>query len=103
MAVSCLRYLNSMKTDPPGKPDPLPDGRKKYHYFLDSVKIDTEQSSITGADVRAQLPPDKSGYSLFLESQGNDPDKQVQDPDGFTLEKKTLRFYSVPPANFGTQ
>lgn len=92
-----------MKDDQLGKPDAPPPGRVKYHYFLDSVKIDTEQSSINGADVRAHLPPEKSGYAIFLESQGNDPDKQVQDSDGFSLEKKPLRFYSVPPANFGIQ
>ncbi len=92
-----------MKPEQSSKPDPLPEGRTKYHYFLDGVKVDTEQSSITGAEVRAQLPAEKANYGLFLEAQGNDPDKQVQPTDTFSLEKKTLRFYSAPPANFGNR
>lgn len=73
----------------------------KYFYFLDGLKIDSTTSSITGATVRAKLPPEKSGYAIFQESQGADPDTQVQDADGFSLDKPPLKFYSVPPATFG--
>lgn len=89
-----------MKTEDASK---KPDDKVKYHYFLDGKKIDTDTSSLSGSDIRAQLPPEKAGYPIFLESQGNEPDKQINDGDNFSLEKKPLRFYSVPPANFGRQ
>ena len=85
---------------PEERPQP-PEHPVKYFYFLDGQKIESTSSSITGAAVRANLPPEKSGYALFLESQGADPDKQVQDSDGFSVEKPPLKFYSVPPATFG--
>jgi hypothetical protein len=80
-----------------------PEDKVKYQYFLDNKKFETDVSSLSGATVRSQLPPEKAGYAIFLEAQGNDPDKQIADTDNFSLEKKPLRFYSVPPANFGHQ
>jgi hypothetical protein len=88
---------------PPPPPHPVPDHKVKYHYFLDGTKYETETSSLNGSDVRAKLPPEKAGYAIFLESQGNEPDQSVSDGDSFSLEKKPLRFYSVPPANFGRE
>lgn len=85
------------------KPEEHPGGRVKYFFFLDSQKFESETSSITGADVRAKLPPEKAGYAINLEQQGNDPDKVITDTDSFSLEKKPLHFYSVPPANFGLE
>ncbi len=88
-----------MKPDNPPQP---PEQKVKYFYFLDAHKIDSDTSSISGATVRAKLPPEKAGYALFLESHGPDPDKQIQDGDSFSLElKPPLKFYSVPPATFG--
>ncbi len=89
-----------MKTEDASK---KPDDKVKYQYFLDNKKFETETSSLSGSTVRGHLPPEKAGYAIFLESQGNEPDKQINDTDNFSLEKKPLRFYSVPPANFGRQ
>ncbi|MDI1344149.1 MAG: hypothetical protein PSV22_08645 [Pseudolabrys sp.] len=84
------------------KPEELPDKKVKYFYFLDGQKYESDTSSVNGANVRAKLPPEKAGYALFLEGHGQDPDKLVNDADGFSLEKHPpLRFYSVPPATFG--
>jgi len=74
----------------------------EYVFILDDKKYETKSSSITGADVRAKLPPDKAGYAIFLESHGSDPDKQITDSESFSLEKHELCFYSVPPATFGS-
>ncbi|MDB6059496.1 MAG: hypothetical protein JWO95_3340 [Verrucomicrobiales bacterium] len=78
-----------------------PPKKKKYLFFLDGAQHETDSSSISGADVRAKLSPEKAGYAIYLESHGKDPDKQVSDAEAFSLEKMPLRFYSVPPANFG--
>jgi hypothetical protein len=76
---------------------------KKIEFFfrLDDKKYESKNSTITGADVRAKLPPEKAGYAIFLESQGSDPDKQITDSESFSLENQELCFYSVPPATFG--
>lgn len=81
-----------------------PEAQKpKYFYFLDRVKIESSTSSVSGAEIRAKLPPEKRGYAIYLESHGKDPDKLVQDTDGFSLEKEPLHFYSVPSATFGCE
>jgi hypothetical protein len=80
-----------------------PDKKVTYAYTLDGHKFESDTSSISGATVRAKLPPEKAGYAIYLESQGHDPDKLVNDGDGFSLEKNPLRFYSVPPATFGQE
>lgn len=86
---------------PEDHPQP-PEPKVKYFYFLDGQKFESDVSSITGATVRAELSPEKrDGYAIFLESQGRDPDRQVQDSESLSLEKPPLRFYSVPPATFG--
>jgi hypothetical protein len=78
-----------------------PDRKVQYFYFLDGNKYESDTSSISGATVRAKLPPEKAGYAIYLESHGHEPDKLVQDGDTFSVEKNPLRFYSVPPATFG--
>jgi len=90
-----------MSNESNAKPEMEKEQKPKYHYFLDREKFDTDASSLTGAEIRSKLGPDKAGYAIFLESQGNEPDKMVNDGDAFSIEKKPLRFYSVPPANFG--
>jgi hypothetical protein len=85
------------------KPEEHVGQRVKYFFFLDNTKYESDSSSITGADVRAKLPPEKAGYAIYQESHGNDPDLLVADAAGFSLEKTPLHFYSVPPANFGFQ
>jgi hypothetical protein len=83
------------------KPEDHPGGRVRYFFFLDGQKFESETSSITGADVRAKLPPEKAGYAIFLEQHGNEPDTAITDTSSFSLEKTPLHFYSVPPATFG--
>ncbi len=77
------------------------DEKVKYFFFLDGKKYESNTSSITGAEVRAKLPPEKADYAIYLEEHGKEPDKKISDGETFSLEKKEPHFYSVPPANFG--
>jgi hypothetical protein len=77
------------------------DKMAKYFYSLDGTKYESDVESITGAVVRAKLPPEKTGYPIFLEEHGGKPDKQITDAETFSLKKHPLCFYSAPPANFG--
>lgn len=87
------------------KPEDNPAAGKKtkYFFFLDGQKYEMESSSVSGATIRAKLPPEKAGYAVYLEAQGNAPDEQVQDTSAYSLEKNPPRFYSVPPATFGNE
>jgi multiubiquitin len=82
---------------------PTPIGEKpNYHYFLDGKRVDNPSSSLTGAEIRAKLPPDQKNYAIYLETEGDDPDKLISDSETFSLEKHIPHFFTVPPANFGS-
>lgn len=73
---------------------------KKYHFFLDGRKVDTDKSSVTGAEIK-QLGGATMTYQLFQEEEGDDPDKPISDLDSVNLEKGSRHYYAVPPATFG--
>lgn len=79
----------------------LVEKNKKYHYFVDGEKYESEQSSVTGAYIISLLPNFEQGYSLFEEKGGNDPDELITDTTTVCLDRGTKRFYTVPPATFG--
>jgi hypothetical protein len=77
--------------------------KKEYFYFVDNVKYETDQSTITGALIKAKIANFDSTYALFLEGVGNDPDQPIGDDTVVSLEKDhgPRRFHTVPPAAFG--
>ncbi len=77
---------------------------EKIFYFVDNVKYNTDETSLTGAQIKAEAGIDPT-YALFLEAKGDDPDEQVGDGEYQSMEKDKgpKRFYSVPPATFGNQ
>lgn len=77
------------------------DKNRKYHFFVDGEKYDVDESTVTGALIRAKIPEAKRGYSIFLEGHGNDPDTLINDTQTFSLDKETKHFYTSPPASFG--
>lgn len=74
-----------------------------YFYFVDNVKYETDQSALTGAQIKAKIPNFDNSYALFLEGHGNEKDILVTDDSSISLEKEKgpRRFYLVPPATFG--
>jgi hypothetical protein len=87
---------------PEDKPAPKP--QKKYFYFVDGEKFDSDVSTTTGAIIRSRLPEAKRGYALYEEGQGDEPDRQITDDNAsISLEKEKgpVRFYTVPAATFG--
>lgn len=77
--------------------------KEPYFYFVDNEKYDSEEGTLTGAQIKARIPNFDSSYGLFLEGPGNDPDMQISDSTTITFEKEKgpKRFYTVPPATFG--
>ncbi|WP_449428588.1 multiubiquitin domain-containing protein [Rhodanobacter umsongensis] len=75
---------------------------KTYHFFVDGKKYDSEQSSLTGADVK-RIAGVNPTYQLFQEEEGDEPDRPVADSTGIDLSKGTKHFFAVPPATFGDE
>ena len=76
---------------------------ERWFYFVDEDRYTYDQATITGAIVKARISGFNPSYSLFQESQENEPDVLVTDDMTFNLDahKDGLRFYTVPPASFG--
>ena len=73
---------------------------KNYHFLVDNKKFDTEHASLNGQEIKviAGVP---ANYQLFLEEQGESPDRAISDGDGLDLHNPPKHFYAVPPATFG--
>lgn len=78
--------------------------KKEFFFFVDNVKYETDKSTLTGAEIKAMISGFDPSYGLYLEGPGNDPDRLVGDSETISLEKEKgpKRFYTVPPANFGS-
>jgi hypothetical protein len=73
---------------------------KQYPFFVDAKRHETDQKYLTGAAIKnkADVP---SGYQLFLEEEGDTPDRPVADSETVDMEGKEKHFFAVPPATFG--
>lgn len=76
---------------------------KKYFYFVNNVKYESDLAELTGAQIKARIPDLQPNTGLSLEGHGNDPDRLIGDDEVVSLEKHhgPLRFTLVPPATFG--
>ena len=76
---------------------------KKYSFFVDSVKYESDLPSLTGAQIKAKVPNWDPTYGLALDGHGDEPDRLIPDNEDVSLLKEhgPVRFTRVPPANFG--
>lgn len=77
--------------------------KDEYFYFVDDVKYETPQATLTGAQIKARVPNLDPTFVLVLEGQGNEPDQVIGDDTSVSLklDKGPKRFYTAPPATFG--
>lgn len=78
-------------------PNPKPE---ENHFFVDNKKYHTDRTSMKGAEIKVQAGV-AGNYQLFLEEQGNAPDRAISDGEDVMLDNPPKHFYSVPPATFG--
>jgi hypothetical protein len=73
-----------------------------YEYYVDAKQYRTEHVSLTGAEIKkdANVPPT---YQLFLEEDGDTPDKPITDTEGVDMRGREKHFFAVPPATFGSR
>lgn len=78
---------------------------KKYFFYVNDEKFDTDEESVTGAYIKSRIANLPAGTALELEGQGNDPNRLIADGDSVSLQlghgQGPRRFTTVPPANFG--
>ena len=77
---------------------------KKYEFFVSGKKYETDQSALTGLQIKAKVPDWDPSHDLVLEGRGNDGvDQIIADDQLVSLEKDhgPLRFSTAPKANFG--
>lgn len=78
--------------------------KKKYHYFVDGTKYETDQENVSGAYIKQHIPNFNPAYALFEEGHGQEKDKQINDDNTVNLDPEkggVKKFYTVPPATFG--
>lgn len=76
---------------------------KKYPYFVNGKKYDSDVPTLTGAQIKARTGDWDSSHDLVLEGHGDDPDRIIADDESVSLVKDhgPPRFSSAPKANFG--
>ncbi|MBD8900358.1 multiubiquitin domain-containing protein [Rhodanobacter sp. DHG33] len=74
--------------------------KKEYEFFVDAKKYHTEKATLTGAEIKA-IADVSPTYQLFLEEEGDQPDRAISDGDSVSLEGRDKHFFAVPPATFG--
>src|SRR5690349_15995529 len=79
-------------------------GKKKYSYFVDDVKYDSDEVKITGVLVEAKLQNLPAGYILVPDAHGHADDTPVTDATVIDLEAPHghPHLFLTPPANSGT-
>jgi hypothetical protein len=79
------------------------DHQETYFFFVGGKKYETDQSALTGLQIKARVADWDPSHDLVLEGHGNDPDRIIADDELVSLDKDKgpLRFSSAPKANFG--
>jgi hypothetical protein len=78
--------------------------KKRFHYFVDGTKYESEQENVSGAYIKQRIPNFNQAYALYEEGRGQEKDKLIADETTVNLDEEkggAKKFYTVPPATFG--
>jgi hypothetical protein len=78
----------------------MAENLKQYRFFVDARQFETDKKSLTGAEIK-NLAGVNATYQLFLEEEGDTPDRAISDAEAVDLEGREKHFFAVPPATFG--
>ena len=79
----------------------MPEAAHSIHpFFVDAKRYETAKTALTGAEIKsiASVAPN---YQLFLEEEGDKPDKGISDGEAVGVTERIKHFFAVPPATFG--
>jgi hypothetical protein len=70
-----------------------------HHFYVDNKEYSSDKNFLTGLEIKniAGVP---GNYQLFLEEEGDQPDRAISDGDTVSVGRKE-HFFAVPPATFG--
>jgi hypothetical protein len=88
-----------MATDTKTRDAEADNNRHEFVIYIDAVRYVVTQSSMTCAQLKALAGKDAQ-YQLYLEVQGDHPDKLIQNDESVAI-KEDMHFYALPPATFG--
>jgi hypothetical protein len=74
--------------------------QKLNDFYVDAKKYQTAQTALTGVQIKAQAKV-TANYQLFLEEEGDRPDKSIGDGESVNLAERVKHFFAIPPATFG--
>lgn len=78
----------------------MSEAPKLNHFFVDAKRYETAQTSLTGAQIKS-IAGVAANYQLYLEEEGERPDKGISDGEAVNLTERVKHFFAVPPATFG--
>lgn len=81
----------------------MTEAEKSLHpFFVDAKRYETAKTALTGAEIKAiaQVAPN---YQLFLEEEGDKPDRGIGDGEAVDIAGRVKHFFAVPPATFGNR
>lgn len=73
---------------------------RHYEFFVDAKKYETSATTLTGAQIKSMAGVTPT-YQLFLEEEGDKPDRAISDGEGVEMAGRVKHFFAVPPATFG--
>jgi len=80
----------------------MPEEAKSVHvFFVDAKRYETAKTSLTGAEIKA-IANVAPNYQLFLEEEGDRPDRGIADGEAVEITERVKHFFAVPPATFGS-
>jgi len=77
----------------------MADEKPPFVIHVDGVQHKVDSTTMSGAQIKALVQKDAT-YQLFLELQGNDPDRLISDTESVAI-RNGMQFYTVPPATLG--
>jgi hypothetical protein len=81
----------------------MPETEKSLHpFFVDAKRYETAKTALTGAEIKA-IANVTPNYQLFLEEEGDKPDRGIGDGEAVSIHERVKHFFAVPPATFGVR
>jgi hypothetical protein len=79
----------------------MPEAANSLHaFYVDAKRYENAKTALTGAEIKA-IANIASNYQLFLEEEGDRPDKGIGDGEAVGITERVKHFFGVPPATFG--
>jgi len=77
-----------------------PTATRVHKFFVDAQQFETTETALSGLQIKEKASVTLT-YQLFLEEEGDTPDRAIADTEYISMEGKEKHFFAVPPAVFG--